>query len=184
MVIVSSGDPGVFAMATAVIEALEQAKDPAWSAVDLQIIPGISAAQAAAARIGAPLGHDFCTLSLSDNLKPWTVIARRLQLAAEADLVIALYNPSSHARPHQFNEALAVLSAHRKPETPVILGQSIGRAEEQVILTTLAEIDPKQVDMRTVVIIGSSQTRIIEAAEGRHWVYTPRWYPETGKNED
>ncbi len=178
VIVVSSGDPGVFAMATAVMEALEQAKDPAWSAVDLQIIPGISAAQAAAARIGAPIGHDFCTLSLSDNLKPWSVIARRLQLAAEADLVIALYNPSSRARPHQFNEALALLREHRAPETPVILGRSIGRTDEQVIVTPLAKVDPAQVDMRTIIIIGSSQTRIIEAAEGRPWVYTPRWYPE------
>ncbi|MEA1051723.1 precorrin-3B C(17)-methyltransferase [Lamprobacter modestohalophilus] len=181
VVVVSSGDPGVFAMATAVMEALEHAEDPAWGMVDLQIIPGISAAQAAAARIGAPLGHDFCTLSLSDNLKPWSVIARRLQLAAAADLVIALYNPSSRARPHQFSEALTLLREHRTPETPVILGRSIGRTDEQVIVTTLAEVDPEQVDMRTIIIIGSSQTRIIEAAEGRRWVYTPRWYPEAGQ---
>ncbi len=177
VVIVSSGDPGVFAMATAVMEALEQAEDPAWREVELSILPGISAAQAAAARAGAPLGHDFCTLSLSDNLKPWSVISRRLRLAAEADLVIALYNPSSRARPHQFSEALALLREHRAAETPVILGQSIGRAAEQVILTTLAEVDPSQVDMRTVVIIGSSQTRCLEAVEDRRWVYTPRWYP-------
>jgi precorrin-3B C17-methyltransferase len=177
VVIVSSGDPGIFAMAAAVMEALEQAEDPAWGEVDLQVIPGISAAQAAAARIGAPLGHDFCTLSLSDNLKPWSVITRRLQLAAEADLVLALYNPSSRARPHQFSEALAVLRAYRTPETPVILGKAIGRDHEQLIVTTLAEVDPQQVDMSTVVIIGSSQTRLIEATEGRRWVYTPRWYP-------
>ncbi|MBK5928990.1 precorrin-3B C(17)-methyltransferase [Halochromatium salexigens] len=178
VVVVSSGDPGVFAMATAVMEALEQAEDPAWRQVDLDIIPGISAAHAAAARVGAPLGHDFCTLSLSDNLKPWSVITRRLQLAAEADLVIALYNPRSRARAHQFSEALALLREQRAPETAVILGRSIGRADEQVIVTTLAEIDPAQVDMRTVVIIGSSQTRVIDATEGRRWVYTPRWYPE------
>ena len=177
VVVVSSGDPGVFAMATAVMEALEQAEDPAWRQVDLDILPGISAAQAAAARVGAPLGHDFCTLSLSDNLKPWSVIARRLQLAAEADLVIALYNPSSRARPHQFSEALALLRSCRDGETPVILGRSIGRADEHVMLTRLAETDPAQVDMRTLVIIGSSQTRLIEAAGGRRWVYTPRWYP-------
>lgn len=183
VVVISSGDPGVFAMATAVMEALEQSEEPAWRQVDLDIIPGISAAQAAAARVGAPLGHDFCTLSLSDNLKPWSVITRRLQLAAEADLVIALYNPSSRARPHQFSEALALLRKYRRPETPVILGRSIGRTEEQVIITTLAEIDPEQVDMRTVIIIGSSQTRIIETAEGQRWVYTPRWYRERGKDE-
>ena len=179
VVIISSGDPGIFAMATAVMEALEQAEDPTWNAVDLQIIPGISAAQAAAARIGAPLGHDFCTLSLSDNLKPWSVIARRLQLAAEADLVLALYNPSSRARPYQFREALALLRAYRVAETPVILGKAIGRDDEQLIVTTLAAVDPQQVDMRTVVIIGSSQTRLIQTTEGRRWVYTPRWYPAT-----
>ncbi|MBK1720204.1 precorrin-3B C(17)-methyltransferase [Thiocystis violacea] len=182
VVVVSSGDPGVFAMATAVVEALDQSDDPAWRAVDLAILPGISAAQSAAARAGAPLGHDFCVLSLSDNLKPWATIEHRLEQTALADLVIALYNPSSRARPWQLARALDILRAHRRPATPIVLGRDIGRPDERLTVTSLGEIRPEQVDMRTVVIVGSSLTRRFARAGGGEWVYTPRWYGE-GSND-
>lgn len=174
--VVSSGDPGVFAMAAAVMEALEQASDPSWAGVELAIIPGISAAQAAAARAGAPLGHDFCVISLSDNLKPWPIIRQRLEHAAAADLVIALYNPLSQARPHQFGEALTLLRQHRAPETPVVLGRDVGRPGETMRNTTLGALQPADVDMRTVVLIGSSATRRF-ASGGSVWTYAPRRYP-------
>ncbi|MGQ9658571.1 MAG: precorrin-3B C(17)-methyltransferase [Thermochromatium sp.] len=174
--LVSSGDPGIFAMAAAVFEALEQAEDPAWHAVDLAILPGISAAQMAAARAGAPLGHDFCVISLSDNLKPWSIIEHRLRQAAQADLVMALYNPRSKARPDQFAQALAVLREIRAPETLIVLGRNLARPDESLAVTTLAEIQPEQVDMHTVVIIGSSLTRRLVRPDGSAWVYTPRWY--------
>ncbi|MGB5830905.1 MAG: precorrin-3B C(17)-methyltransferase [Thiohalocapsa sp.] len=184
VVMVSSGDPGVFAMATAVVEALHQSKDPTWQAVDLAILPGISAAQAVAARAGAPLGHDFCVLSLSDNLKPWSQIERRLEHAATADLVIALYNPSSKARPRQLAQALALLRRHRAAATPVILGWDVGRPDERITVTTLSEVEPDQVDMRTLLIIGSSQTRQFPRRDGGAWVYTPRWYPDSAADPD
>ncbi|KAA6186935.1 precorrin-3B C(17)-methyltransferase [Thiohalocapsa marina] len=178
VVVVSSGDPGVFAMATAVLEALDRSGEPAWKAVELVVLPGISAAQATAARIGAPLGHDFCVLSLSDNLKPWARIEQRLQHAALADLVIALYNPSSRARPWQLARALDLLRRYRAPATPVVLGRDVGRPAEQVTVTTLEQVRPEQVDMRTLVIVGSSLTRRFPRADGGDWVYTPRWYPD------
>jgi len=183
VVVVSSGDPGVFAMAAAVFEALEQSQDPAWHAVDLAILPGISAAQAAAARAGAPLGHDFCVISLSDNLKPWSIIEHRLRQAAQADLVMALYNPRSKARPDQFAQALAVLRETRSSETPVVLGRDIGRPDESLTVTTLGAIQPEQVDMRTVVIVGSSLTRRLARQDGGEWVYTPRWYGEASASK-
>ncbi len=171
--VVSSGDPGIFAMAAAVLEALHESADPAWHGVELKIVPGISAAQAAAARSGAPLGHDFCIVSLSDNLKPWDVIERRLTLAAQADLVLALYNPISRARPTQLAQALTAIRAHRAPQTPVVLGRDIGRPDESLRVVTLGTLDPADVDMRTVVIVGSSTTTTFD---GGRWVYTPRWY--------
>src|SRR3954468_7649366 len=174
--VVSSGDPGVFAMAAAVFEALEQSDDPAWQAVDLVVLPGISAAQAAAARAGAPLGHDFCIISLSDNLKPWAVIERRLDAAAGADFVLALYNPVSRARPWQLDSAFTLLRRHRDPGTPVVLGRDIGRPGEILRITTLGEVRADMVDMRTVVIVGSSETRVLPRP-GSAWVYTPRRYP-------
>lgn len=176
--VVSSGDPGVFAMATAVVEALHDSTDPAWHGVELVVLPGISAAQAAASRAGAPLGHDFCIISLSDNLKPWPVILNRLDHAAAADLVMAFYNPISKARPWQLGEALDMVRKHRAPETPVVLGRDIGRPAERLRVTTLGQVTPDQVDMRTVVIIGSSLTRTFPKADGGVWVYTPRWYGE------
>ena len=176
VVVVSSGDPGVFAMATAVLEVLDHAEDPAWRRVQLRILPGVTAAQAAAAVAGAPLGHDFCALSLSDNLKPWAEIERRLALVCEADLVLALYNPRSKARPDQFGRAAALIRGLRPPETIVVLGRDMGRPGEQLTITTLADLDPEQVDMRTVVVVGSSRTRRIERPNGGCWVYTPRSY--------
>lgn len=175
---VSSGDPGIFAMAAAVLEALHGSDDPAWHGVELVILPGISAAMAAAARIGAPLGHDFCILSLSDNLKPWTVIEQRLNLAARADLAMAFYNPISKARPWQLGQALDIVRKHREPQTPVVLGRDVGRPGEKVTVTSLGELTPDQVDMRTVVIIGSSTTQRFGKSDGGEWVYTPRWYGE------
>lgn len=177
VVLVSSGDPGVFAMAAAVLEALHGAGEPAWDAVELRIFPGVSAALATAARAGAPLGHDFCVLSLSDNLKPWEVIERRLDLAGAADLAMAFYNPISRARPWQLGRALEIVARHRSPQTLVVLGRDIGRPGERLLRTTLGELRAEQVDMRTLVIIGSSTTRSFPRADGEAWVYTPRWYP-------
>lgn len=177
VVVISSGDPGVFAMAAAVLEALHASSDPRWHAVDLQILPGVSAALATAARAGAPLGHDFCMLSLSDNLKPWTLIEKRLEHAAAADLVMAFYNPISKARPWQLGRALEIVRQQRSPETLVVLGRDIGRPAETLTVTTLGDLTPEQVDMRTLVIIGSSQTCRFARPDGTDWVYTPRSYP-------
>jgi precorrin-3B C17-methyltransferase len=171
--LVSGGDPGVFAMAAAVFEAVEKNPDAARD-VDIRIEPGVTAMLAAAARIGAPLGHDFCAISLSDNLKPWATIERRLRLAAEADFVIALYNPASKARPEQIRNAFAILSTCRAPETLVIFARAIGRSDESIDVTTLAEAADVACDMRTLVIVGSAATRMIHCGENRIWVYTPR----------
>ncbi|EKT4458045.1 precorrin-3B C(17)-methyltransferase [Pseudomonas putida] len=176
VVVVSSGDPGVFAMAAAVLEALHESSDPAWHRVDLQILPGVSASLATAAQAGAPLGHDFCVMSLSDNLKPWSIIERRLDLAAQADLVLAFYNPISKARPHQLGVALEVVRRHRDGNTPVVLGRDIGRPGQTLKVVTLAELLPEMVDMRTMVLVGSSTTCTFDRAAGGLWVYTPRWY--------
>ncbi|WP_250453576.1 precorrin-3B C(17)-methyltransferase [Caballeronia sp. ATUFL_M2_KS44] len=173
VVVVSSGDPGVFAMAAAVLEALDEGHvmHPEWNAVKLAILPGVSASLATAARAGAPLGHDFCVLSLSDNLKPWDVIEKRIRHACEADLVMAFYNPLSKARPWQFDRALDIVREHRDAATPVVLGRDVGRPAESMRTVTLGELHGGLVDMRTMVIVGSSRTRTIG-----EWVYTPRWY--------
>jgi cobalt-precorrin 5A hydrolase/precorrin-3B C17-methyltransferase len=179
VVVVSSGDPGVFAMAAAVFEALDDARgNAAWAAVELSVVPGVSAALATAARAGAPLGHDFCMLSLSDNLKPWAVIEKRLLLAAQADFVMAFYNPVSRARPWQLDRALDIVREHRLGATVVVLGRNIGRPGETLSTTTLEDLRSDQVDMRTMVIVGSSTTRLVPRMgdEPRHWAYTPRWY--------
>jgi cobalt-precorrin 5A hydrolase / precorrin-3B C17-methyltransferase len=179
VVVVSSGDPGVFAMAAAVLEALDQARDDAaWAAVELSIVPGVSAALATAARAGAPLGHDFCMLSLSDNLKPWAVIETRLRHSSQADLVMAFYNPVSRARPWQLDRALDILREYRAGTTVVVLGRNIGRPGETLTTTTLANLRSDQVDMRTMVIVGSSTTRSFArvGSDAAEWVYTPRWY--------
>jgi precorrin-2 C20-methyltransferase/precorrin-3B C17-methyltransferase len=172
--VVSSGDPGVFAMATAVLEVAE---DPQWKDVEVRVLPGLTAAQAVASRAGAPLGHDFCVLSLSDRLKPWPVIERRLAAAAAADLVIAIYNPASKSRTEQLLRAREVLLQHRAPETPVIVGRDVGGPAESVRVTTLADLDPAAVDMRCLLIVGSSQTRVAHRADGSVRVFTPRTYP-------
>ncbi|MBN3570472.1 precorrin-3B C(17)-methyltransferase [Burkholderia cenocepacia] len=174
--VVSSGDPGVFAMAAAVLEALDEARDPQWAAVDLRVEPGISASLATAAQAGAPLGHDFCAISLSDNLKPWDVIETRLQHAAQADLVMAFYNPISRARPWQLDRALDIVRTHRAADTVVVLGRDIGRPGATLVTTTLGALRGDQVDMRTMVIVGSSTTRRFTIGNAREWVYTPRWY--------
>jgi cobalt-precorrin 5A hydrolase/precorrin-3B C17-methyltransferase len=177
VVMVSSGDPGVFAMAAAVLEALEASSNTDWHNVELQMLPGVSAALATAAKAGAPLGHDFCMLSLSDNLKPWAMIEKRLEHAGIADLAMAFYNPISKSRPWQLGRALEIVRQQRSPATIVVLGRDIGRPAEALTITTLGELTPEQVDMRTLVIIGSSTTRRFPRAEGGDWVYTPRWYP-------
>ena len=174
VLIVSGGDPGIFAMAAAVFEAIESG-DARWRALDVRVLPGISAMQAAAARIGAPLGHDFCAISLSDNLKSADIIERRLNAAVDGDFVIALYNPASKARPGLIVRAFDLLRARKAAATPVIFAQSVGRADERIILSTLESADTGLVDMRTLVLIGSSQTRLI-ARGGEPWVYTPRGY--------
>ncbi|MEW6339715.1 MAG: precorrin-3B C(17)-methyltransferase [Pseudomonadota bacterium] len=177
VVVVSSGDPGVFAMAAAVLEALDTSGDPRWGAVALEIVPGVSAAMATAAQAGAPLGHDFCMLSLSDNLKPWSIIETRLRHAAQADLVMAFYNPISRARPWQLDKALDIVREYRAAETKVVLGRDIGRPGSSLRSTTLGELRSAEVDMRTMVIIGSSTTRGFTRGAQGEWVYTPRWYP-------
>ncbi|MGQ7934882.1 precorrin-3B C(17)-methyltransferase [Paraburkholderia sp. D1E] len=179
VVMVSSGDPGVFAMAAAVLEALEEggSTNADWRTVKLAIVPGVSAAMATAAQAGAPLGHDFCMLSLSDNLKPWSIIEKRLRHAAEADLVMAFYNPISRARPWQLDKALDIVREYRAAETKVVLGRDIGRPGSTLRTITLGELRSNDVDMRTMVIVGSSTTRAFaNGIDGGEWVYTPRWY--------
>ena len=172
---VSGGDPGVFAMAAAVCEAID--KGPAeWKSVELVVTPGGTAMLAVAARIGAPLGHDFCAMSLSDNLKPWEVITRRLRLAAEAGLVIALYNPISKARPWQLGEAFEILRGVLPATVPVIFGRAAGRPDERIAVMPLGEADANRADMATCVIIGSPETRIVEREGQPDLVYTPRFY--------
>jgi len=174
--IVSSGDPGVFGMAAAVFEVLD--REPRWRSVEVVVAPGISAMLAAAARAGAPLGHDFCTISLSDILKPWSVVERRLSAAAAADFVIAIYNPASSQRPWQIERARTLLLEHRRPETPVVLARNLGRAGEVMRVIALQDLSIADVDMRTLLIVGSSQTRLVPRESGTPWVYTPRRYPD------
>jgi precorrin-2 C20-methyltransferase/precorrin-3B C17-methyltransferase len=174
--VVSSGDPGIFAMATAVLEAVESGNGQ-FANVDLRVVPGLSAMHAAAARVGAPLGHDFAVISLSDQRKPWEIIERRLEAAGAADLALALYNPASRTRREQLERARVVLLRHRGPECPVVVARDVGGAGESVSVTTLGGFDAEQVDMRTLLVIGSSTTRVISGAGGRTLVYTPRTYP-------
>jgi precorrin-3B C17-methyltransferase len=171
--VVSGGDPGVFAMAAAICEAIEAGPDE-WSHVELRIVPGITAMLAVAARTGAPLGHDFCAMSLSDNLKPWPTITARLKAAASCGFVIALYNPISRSRPWQLGEALEILRAILTAETPVIFGRAIGRPDERLTVTSLAEADADMADMATCIIVGSHETRRIARPGLPDLVYTPR----------
>ncbi|MEU4395631.1 precorrin-2 C(20)-methyltransferase [Kribbella sp. NPDC023855] len=174
VVVVSSGDPGVFAMASAVTEV---ASEPEYADIAVSVLPGMTAAQAVASRVGAPLGHDYCVLSLSDRLKPWDVIAARLTAAATADLAIAIYNPASKSRTWQVGATRDLLLEHRSPTTPVVIGRDVGGPAESITVTTLAELDPEQVDMRCLLLIGSSQTQTVPRPAGP-LVFTPRRYPQ------
>ncbi|MEL0590303.1 MAG: precorrin-3B C(17)-methyltransferase [Planktothrix rubescens PR222] len=176
VVLVSSGDPGIYAMASAVFEVLEKKAKPEWENLDIQVCPGISAMQAAAASVGAPLGHDFCAISLSDILKSWETIAGRIELAAKADLAIAFYNPVSKDRTWQLSQAKEILLKWRSPQTPIILAHNLGRKGQTVTIKFLAELTVEDADMRTVILIGSSKTRIIQQGDKKQWVYTPRHY--------
>jgi precorrin-3B C17-methyltransferase len=167
VVIVSSGDPGVFAMASALFEALE--KRPDLHALDIKILPGITAMLAAAAHAGAPLGHDFCAINLSDNLKPWELVEHRLRLAAQADFAMGFYNPRSASRPHQFARALEILREECGPSRLITFARAVTTPEERITTVTLAEASPEMADMRTVVLVGNSATRRVGP-----WVYTPR----------
>jgi precorrin-3B C17-methyltransferase len=173
---VSGGDPGVFAMGAAVCEAIEYGP-PAWRDIEVAMVPGISAMLAVAARVGAPLGHDFCAMSLSDNLKPWEVIERRLAAAATAGFVIALYNPISRARPWQLQSAFDNVSRILPPSTPIVFGRAVGRPDERVLTTELQHAQASSADMSTCIIIGSVVTRIIERPGKSSLVYTPRAMP-------
>ena len=170
VVVVSSGDPGVFAMASAVFEALEQ--HPEHADTDIRVLPGITAMLAAAARAGAPLGHDFCAINLSDNLKPWATVEHRLRLAARADFAMAFYNPRSKSRPHQFAAALDILRAECGTDRLITFARAVSTAEEALNTVTLGEATPEMADMRTVVLVGNSATRRVGA-----YVYTPRSAP-------
>jgi precorrin-2 C20-methyltransferase/precorrin-3B C17-methyltransferase len=169
--VVSSGDPGVFAMATAVLEEAKQ-----WPGVHVRVIPAMTAAQAVASRVGAPLGHDYAVISLSDRLKPWEVIEERLSAAARADLVLAIYNPASRSRTWQVGAMRELLLAHRDPGTPVVIGRDVSGPAEEVKVVRLADLDPADVDMRCLLIIGSSQTQWY-AEDSQDRVFTPRRYP-------
>ncbi|MGQ4598432.1 precorrin-3B C(17)-methyltransferase [Nocardia sp. R6R-6] len=172
VVVVSSGDPGVFAMAAAV---LEESADPQWREVPVRVLPGLTAANAVASRVGAPLGHDYAMISLSDRLKPWETVAQRLSAVAAADMAIAVYNPASSQRTWQVAAMRDLLLEHRKPDTPVVVGRDVGGPTESVSVVTLGDLDPAQVDMRTLLIIGASTTTTLETARGTQ-VYTSRRY--------
>jgi precorrin-3B C17-methyltransferase len=177
--VVSSGDPGVFAMAATVFEAQSEADaPPSWRRIDVRIVPGITAALATAARAGAPLGHDWCCISLSDNLKPWSIVERRLIGALDADFVLALYNPVSPHRPTRLADAFELIRVRRDSSTPVVLGRDVGRPGERVWTLELADVDLAVCDMRTVILVGSSTTRFVESCRGGRRVFTPRWYPD------
>jgi cobalt-precorrin 5A hydrolase / precorrin-3B C17-methyltransferase len=182
VVIVSSGDPGIYAMASAVFEVIDQETNPLWDSLALHVAPGISAMQAAAAAIGAPLGHDFCAISLSDILKPWSIIEKRIAAAAAADFAIAFYNPVSKQRTWQLAEARQILLKWRSPQTPVVLARNLGRPGQAVQVISLDQLTPAQADMRTVILVGSSQTRTVDRGAGGIWVYTPRNYGAAVKN--
>ena len=181
--LVCSGDPGVYALATLVVELIDRMDDARWNRIDVTIEPGVSALQAAAARAGAPLGHDFCAVSLSDLLTPWDVIEKRLRAAAQGDFVMALYNPVSKRRRWQLENARDILLAHRPPDTPVILARNLGRDGETIQVIDLKDLTADQVDMLTLVMIGSSDTRAVTRGS-RRWVYTPRGYAGKMQNEE
>ncbi|MCE8009621.1 precorrin-3B C(17)-methyltransferase [Aestuariivita sp.] len=172
VVVVSSGDPGVFAMASAVFEAVESGPD-GWRDLQIEVLPGITAMLAASARVGAPLGHDFCAINLSDNLKPWALIEKRLRLAVEADFAMGFYNPRSKARPEGFARVLEVLQDACGDDRPIIFARGVSTDVEAIRVVPLTQAKPEMADMRTMVLIGSSRTRLIER-DGAPFVYTPR----------
>ncbi|MBD2387247.1 precorrin-3B C(17)-methyltransferase [Cylindrospermum sp. FACHB-282] len=174
--VVSSGDPGIYAMAAAIFEVLDRYPRLEWQTIDIHVAPGISAMQAAAAAIGAPLGHDFCAISLSDILKPWEIIKQRITAAAQADFAIAFYNPVSKERTWQLTEAKNILLQYRTADTPVVLARNLGRPGQRVIAIALDQLEPKDADMRTIILVGSTQTRKIQCSNNNVWVYTPRRY--------
>jgi precorrin-3B C17-methyltransferase len=175
VLVVCSGDPGVFAMASAIFEVLEN-NAPNWNNIDIEILPGITAMIASAARVGAPLGHDFCAINLSDNLKPWSIIDKRIRLAVEADFAIAFYNPRSKSRPKGFEKTLRLLKSHCEGDRPIIFARAVSTEEETIKYVSISKAKADMADMRTLVIVGSSQTRIIHQ-NNREWMYTPRHYP-------
>ena len=187
--LVCSGDPGIYAMASLVFELLEREARADWRRVEIAVVPGISALQAAAARAGAPLGHDFCAVSLSDLLTPWAVIERRLRAAAEGDFVVALYNPVSRRRTNQLGRAREILRQHRSGETPVVVARNLGRPGEALEVLELESLDANKLDMLSLVLIGSRETRRVargDGSDGGVWVYTPRGYAAktAGGSED
>lgn len=173
--LISSGDAGIYAMATVVFELLDREPKKAWRRIEPEVIPGVSAIQAVAARVGAPLSHDFCTISLSDLLTPWDLIERRVAAAAQADFVVAFYNPASRDRHWQLTKAMEILAKHRPPDTPVILARDITRENESVRVDPIRSVDLSDVDMRTLVLVGNSETRRVS-----RWIYTPRGYGKPG----
>jgi cobalt-precorrin 5A hydrolase/precorrin-3B C17-methyltransferase len=173
--LICSGDAGIYALATLVFELMDREDNPAWNRVEISVAPGISALQAAAARTGAAINHDFCTISLSDLLTPWDAIERRVRAAAEGDFVVAFYNPVSKRRRDQLPAAKRILLAHRPDDTPVIIARNLGRAEEAITITRLADLDANDVDMLSLVLVGNSETRSLRCGE-KTWVYTPRGY--------
>lgn len=174
--VVSGGDAGVFGMSSALFEALETGP-AAWREIDVKIVPGVSAVLAVAARLGAPLGGDFVVMSLSDNLKPWSVIENRLRAAAMGGFVMALFNPRSKARPDQLSKAIDLLRQHLSPETETAFVRAATRPDEKIILGTLASCNPDDADMATLVLIGAPTTRRLERSDGRAWLYTLRSVP-------
>lgn len=173
--VVSGGDAGVFGMAAAVFEAVENGKK-SWRELDIEVVPAVTALLAAAARIGAPLGHDFCVISLSTYLKPWTIIEQRLRSASEGDFVLAIYNPASKHRREDLQNALDILRKLQGGERIAIIATNVGRAQENITITTLAELNPEMVTMQSLLLIGSSHTRLIEREGKPPFVYTPRFY--------
>ena len=169
--LVCSGDPGVYAMAALVFERLEEATHASWKRSEIVVLPGVSAMHGAAAMAGAPLGHDFCAISLSDLLTPWAVIEQRLRAAADGDFVVALYNPASNRRRRGLARAIDVLASKRRPDTPVVVARAVGREEQSVTVTCLRDLEQSSVDMTTLLIVGSTETRVSDG-----YVYTPRGY--------
>ena len=171
--LISSGDIGIYAMATLVFELLDYEKKPEWQDIEIEVIPGISALQMLASRVGAPLAHDFCTISLSDLLTPWETIEKRIHAAGQGDFVVSFYNPVSRKRRWQLEKAKQILLDYKPKDTPVMIGRNLSRKTEKIHITTLENLDIEQVDMLTLVMVGNQETRVIKDTQ---YVYTPRGY--------